>query len=106
MDNESFLKEMGERFNVHPHDNFVELETWTSGGVNMLITLHTNEKENLYAQFRRYTYDFDIDEEIDIHREDERYKKDFTISSSLEDFTGFKRKLDEIVDDLNRREYG
>lgn len=83
-------------FKVHlfEQDNqqCAELETWTNGGVNMIITLMPfNLKE-----FKHYVLNFNVDEEIDLHRQDERYKKAFTIKESVKDFEQFKKRLKQI----------
>lgn len=95
MTNEEFIKKTGEYFNVMEHEDCVELETWTKGGVNMIIVLH---KENgLYIdQFNEYRENFDVDEEIDVYRQDQHYKDSFTIRQSLEDFEAFEKWLNEI----------
>ncbi len=73
-----------------------EIEKWTTGGVDMIIWLNPFN----IAEFKSYVNDFNIDEEIDIHRQDERYKSDFTIRQSLEDFTEFHQHLKDIASKL------
>lgn len=103
MRNEYFLYSLENRFGIHVHEDCVELETWTNGGVNMIVTLLKNEENgSLYEQFREYVGDFSMDDEIDIHREDSKYKSAFTIRQSLIDFTIYKEWLDEILGDLER----
>lgn len=43
---------------------------------------------------------FDIDEEIDIYRQDEEYKKVFTIRQSVEDFEDWVNWLNDISKEL------
>lgn len=89
-----------EGFNIHyfieDNENCAEIETWTEGGVNMVFHLipFTIEK------FKELAKDFDIDEQIDLHRQDERYKKSFSIKESLDDFDGFQKRLKRISDSL------
>lgn len=88
-------------FIVHPVEEdgikCAELETWTKGGVNMIIWLKPfNSKE-----FEEYVESFDMDEEIDVHRQDQRYKDDFTISQSVKDFEDFTNRLKETVKKLS-----
>ena len=43
-----------------------------------------------------YDY-FDIDDEIDLHRQDERYRKAFRITESVRDFTGWIESLERVI---------
>jgi len=90
-----FFEENG--FNVHlsKQDNIqcAEIEMWTNGGVDMLIWLAPFTIE----EFIDYVDSFDIDEKIDMHRQDSRYKKDFSLSESLIDFNDYLYHLKEIV---------
>ena len=70
-----------------------EIETWTKGGVNMIFDLDPFTAE----EFKQRVADFDIDEEIDLHREDKRYKAAFTISQSVADFQAFKDYLEGLA---------
>lgn len=80
-------------FNVHlfEQDNMqcAEIETWTDGGVNMIIKLIPFTKE----KFIEYVDNFDIDAEIDLHRQDKSYKNRFTIRESLSDFSNYMERL-------------
>ncbi len=87
-------------FNVHLFEQdgkqCAEVETWTEGGVNMIFTLEPFNKES----FIERVDDFDIDEEIDLHRQAQDYKNAFTIRQSVEDFTDFENRLKEVVSKL------
>ena len=103
MSNEEFESLIGEAgFSLYRYEqdgeSCVELETWTDGGVNMIINLMPYTP----AEFVKYVNDFDVDEMIDLHRQDPRYCRDFTISESLEDFTEFHKKLTALVDAINK----
>jgi hypothetical protein len=74
-----------------------EVETWTNGGVNMIIVLQPFIKE----QFVEYVEQFNIDDEIDMCRQDQRYKAVFTITESVKDFTDFHNRLKEVEKKLN-----
>lgn len=93
-----------EDFNIHLGDeddrDYVEIETWTKGGVNMIFILEPFTKKS----FIDYVEDFDIDEQIDLHRRANDYKNAFTIRESLEDFTEFHNRLKELVKKLNNEE--
>ena len=77
-----------------------EVEKWTNGGVDMIITLIPFTKD----EFIRYVDNFDIDEEIDGYRQDKQYKAVFTISQSMADFTEFHDMLKEVAEKLKKEE--
>lgn len=87
-------------FNVYHHiQNNVEcteIERWTDGGVDMIIWLNPFTKE----EFISYVNDFDVDEQITLHRQDELYCQAFTIRRSLEDFEKFHSYLKELITKL------
>jgi len=90
-----------EEFNVFltEEDNVecAEVEKWTDGGVDMIFWL----KPFTADEFKKRVNDFDIDEEIDTHRQDKLYKSNFTISESLKDFTDFHNHLKEVAEKLS-----
>jgi len=90
---QAFFKEND--FLVHMDDNgkSAEVEKWTNGGVDMIFNLNPFTAE----EFKQRVADFDIDEEIDLHREDARYKAVFTITQSVADFTAFHNHLKEVA---------
>ena len=73
-----------------------EIEKWTDGGVDMIITLIPFSKE----EFVEYVNGFNVDEEIDLHRQDKLYKSNFTITESVIDFTNFHNMLKEVAKKL------
>ena len=87
-------------FNVHlfEQDNkqCAEIEKWTNGGVDMIFTLMPFTKK----QFIERVNDFDIDDEIDLHRQGEIYRCAFKITESVKDFTDFHNMLKEVVNKL------
>jgi hypothetical protein len=70
-----------------------EIETWTNGGVNMVFYLKPFTEES----FIELVNNFDIDEQIELHRTDQRYKDNFTIQQSLKDFQDFHKRLKNTV---------
>lgn len=100
MNNEKFLQVIESHFGVHKTDNTIELETWTDGGVNMFVVLDDSESNTLFEQFKSHVDDFDIDEQIDMHREDRSYKSNFTLRSSLEDFESYLNRLESITQEI------
>lgn len=97
MNNKEFIVIMENDFSVHEHEDGVELETWTTGGVNMIISLQNESDETYYEQFKEYVKEFEIDEEIELHRQDDRYRSAFTIRESLEDFEEFHKDLKALL---------
>ncbi len=73
-----------------------ELETWTEGGVNMIMWLSPFTIE----EFEESVDNFDVDEEIELHRQRQDYKEAFTIRQSLEDFEGYLNRLSALRVDL------
>ena len=89
-----------ELFNINESAYELELESWTNGGVNMFISIDKNSDNNLLEQLERFVENFDIDEEIDIHREDENYKRKFTIRESINDFENWVDYIEECISKL------
>ena len=87
-------------FNINESAYELELESWTNGGVNMFISIDKNSDNNLLEQLERFVENFDIDEEIDIHREDENYKRNFTIKESINDFENWVDYIEECISKL------
>ena len=84
-----------------------ELNTYTDGGVNEIIFLDfRDEGENaldpkqFIEKFKTFISDFDIDERIDMYREDQNYKNNFSISESLIDFKDWKREMKELIKEI------
>lgn len=100
MDNEKFLELIDTNFGVHTDDNFAELQTWTTGGVNMHITVHNSSEQTYFEQFKEYVLNFEVDEEIDLHRKNLDYKNVFTIRQSLKDFESYEELLQSILSRL------
>lgn len=105
MNNEKFIEEISQYFGVYESDGDVELETWTDDGVNMHILLY-DEKMSYYEQFENYIKNFDVDEMVDLHRENDDYRNDFTIRESLEDFEYFHKFLLFILKELSESDKG
>jgi hypothetical protein len=95
-----FLEANDFSVNVFEQDGVevAELETWTEGGVNMIPFL----SPFTMAEFVSYVEDFDIDEQVDLHRQDNMYRKAFNITESVEDFTDFHNRLKEVCIKFNK----
>lgn len=96
MENKKFIESIGEFFGVYEDDEIVELETWTNGGVNMHIVLRKDSDKSYLQQFEDYLKNFDVDEEIEIRRQDAQYRNVFTIRESLQDFESYKEWLSNV----------
>lgn len=90
-----------ELFNVSESADDLELESYTDGGVDMFITIEKDSSNNLLEQLRLFVENFDIDEEIDIHRQDTDYRRNFTIRESINDFENW---VDYIRDCISKLE--
>ena len=75
-----------------------EIDTHTEGGVNMIYALIPFNCE----EFIEYAQDFNIDEEIDIHRKMKGYKEAFTIRESLADFEKYSKLINRIAKQLTK----
>lgn len=86
-------------FNIFENESGYKLETWTNGGVDMIITIEKNG-DTLLEQLKEYIDNFDIDNEIDIYRENEEYRNRFTIKESIEDFEDYISYVKDLIEDL------
>lgn len=79
-----------------------EISTYTDGGVNMLIFLDGRGKDMTDPdwwkdEFQAAWEAFDVDEEIDLHRQDESYRHTFRIRQSVHDFEKYDSWLRELA---------
>lgn len=102
MNDQRFLGFIGDYFRVHDSEDEIELETWTQGGVNMFVRLEKNGQKSFADQFEEYVdgFSYDIDELIDVHREGQSYKNNFTIRQSVHDFESYNDWLESIVEKM------
>lgn len=82
-----------------------EIEDWTAGGVDMIHFIDLrgkdiNNPDDWRDEISDIAANFDVDEEIDLHRESERYRKAFTISASVHDFEAWEERLRELANDV------
>lgn len=99
-------------FTVHEYEeNEVlrgyELETWTNGGVDMLLFIDCRNCPEVSMKFVVEELEssinaFSVDEEIDIHRQGEDYRNAFTVRESLEDFEEYETRLHELLEAVKR----
>lgn len=93
-------QKLNKYFYIHNDENELSLESWSIGGVDMWIYLDKKSDDSVVAQLEDYINNFDIDEEIEIYREDEEYKEVFTISESLKDFENWIEWIKNIINEL------
>lgn len=86
-------------FTILENESGYELETWTNEGVDMIITIEKNGG-TLLEQLKEYIDNFDIDSEIDMYRENEEYRNNFTIKESLEDFESYISYVKDLIEEL------
>lgn len=91
-----------DNFNIYKDNNNWDLETWTNGGVNMFINIDTNN--NVVNEFENYLENYNIDEEIELYRQDKRYRETFTIRESLNDFENWVIYINDIITQLKENE--
>ena len=87
-----FFEELG--WIVHKCKDCVEFETWTKAGVHITITL----LNMTFDELSEYLDAVSCAEEINSLRQDERYRKQFTLKQSVNDIYGFFCGLDEEWD--------
>lgn len=56
--------------------------------------------DTLLEQLKEYIDNFDIDSEIDMYRENEEYRNNFTIKESLEDFESYISYVKDLIEEL------
>lgn len=92
-------KILEDNFNIYnDEDNLMELESWTDGGVDMIIDIDTNN--DLLQELKNYVSNFNIDEEIDLYRQGKDYRDNFTISESLKDFENYIEFINGVIKQL------
>lgn len=81
----------------------IEIEQWTDGGVDMIHLIDgrdrdMNDPDWWKDELEAISEAFDVDEEIDINRQDEKYRSAFTYRQSVEDFEDYDRWLKGIAE--------
>jgi len=102
--NKKQLSILSSKFRIYEDNQYLTLETWTDGGVNMIIYISKTMSDSLVKQFESYINSFDIDEEIDLHRQDSRYRNAFRIVESVNDFSSFIKDMKSILKQLKSAE--
>ena len=84
-----------EEFKIYEDTNIIEIEQWTDLGVDMIIELEKDK--DIVEQLVDYVYNFDIDEEIDLYRENKDYRERFSILESVNDFEKWLNFINDII---------
>ncbi len=82
-----------------------EIEDWTTCGVDMIHFIDLrgkdiNNPEDWEDEISDIYDNFDVDEEIDRHRESDEYRKAFAISASVRDFEAWEERLGKFANDV------
>ena len=81
----------------------IEIEQWTDGGVDMIHLIDgrdrdMNDPDWWKDELEAISEAFDVDEEVDINRQDEKYRSAFTYRQSVEDFDEYDKWLKGIAE--------
>ncbi len=98
--NKKQLEILKKHFSISEGEKGYGLEEWTCGGVDMIIYIDKTSNDNLIKQLTDYVENFDIDSEIDMHRESEDYKNAFTIRESIHDFERWVDFIWSVIHEL------
>jgi hypothetical protein len=87
-------------------DWYLEIESWTNGGVDMVETLELADHDYnlincLEALYKEWSDNDFIDAEIDTYRQDQNYKNNFSLRASLDDFESYRDMLGNLISNLN-----
>lgn len=88
-----------------------EIEAWTDGGVDMIHFIDLrgkdiNNPDEWKEEIGAITAGFDVDEEIDVHRQGKDYCSAFTCRQSVEDFEAWDIKLRALAEAVIYPEIG
>jgi chlorite dismutase len=97
-----FEEELDFAVHLHEQDGVMgaELEDWTRGGVDMIMWIHPFTPE----QFVEIAESFDVDEQIDVHRQAADYRSAFTHRQSVHDFEEWEQRLLGNIETLKNLE--
>lgn len=88
----------------------IEMELWTNIGVDMIHLIDGRDRDmndpDWWKDELESIYEaFDVDEEIDINRQDEKYRRAFTYRLSVEDFEDYDKWLKGIAEQAKAYNY-
>lgn len=100
--NKKQMDYLNDNFNIYEDSETVCLESWTDGGVDMTIYIDKRENIDYLQQLVDYYNDFDIDDEIEIYRQNEEYRRNFKITESVKDFADYLEFIDNVIIELGK----
>lgn len=84
-----------------------ELNTYTKGGLNQIVFVdfrQTNKDPNNPDDFKELFLErvksIDVDEEIELNRQDKGYREAFTLTQALKDVKRWKKDLKKLAKSL------
>ena len=84
-----------------------ELNTYTNRGLNQIVFIdfrntdkNPKSAKDFKALFLKRIEDIDIDEEVELNRQDKQYRSAFTLRESLDDIEEWKSELLELAKSL------
>ena len=84
-----------------------ELNTYTDGGLNQIVFIdfRQTDKDPKKAKdfkelFVQRMKDTDVDEEVELNRQNKQYRNDFTLRESLDDIQAWKDELLKLAESL------
>jgi hypothetical protein len=88
----------------------IEMEQWTNIGVDMIHLIDGRDRDmndpDWWKDELESIYEaFDVDEYIDINRQDEKYRRAFTYRQSVEDFEDYDKWLKGIAEQAKAYNY-
>ena len=103
---ESFLDEnniCNSRYEENGECVGIIMEQWTDGGVYMMHLIDGRDRDMNEPDWWKYELEsiyeaFDVDEEIDLNRQNEKYRSAFTYRQSVEDFENYDKWLEGIAE--------
>lgn len=84
-----------------------ELNTYTNGGLNQIVFVdfRNSDKDPKKAkdfkeEFLNRVKDIDVDEEVELNRQNAQYRNDFTLRESLDDIQEWKEDIVKLAESL------
>lgn len=82
-----------------------EMETWTDNGVDMIHFIDCRKDSypdgltalNVLEELKKISAYFDADLEVDLHREDDLFRRRFSVREAIDDFDSYESRLTEFV---------
>lgn len=84
-----------------------ELNTYTKGGLNQIVFVdfrNTNKDPKKAKDFKELFLErvkgIDVDEEVELNRQNKAYRNDFTLRESLDDIEAWKEEMVKLAESL------